>query len=294
METILGQLLSGLSRAMILFLGTSGLTLLFGVMGVLNMGHFVFYMFGAYFCYTFWSILVSTTGLAYWAAIVLAILSVGALGLIIEFILMRHLYNRILPEVLLATFALIYIAHDVVKMTWGVKYYQVVRPKILEGIAFTAGQPYPNYYLFITIVGFVTAGAIWFMLKKTKFGRIVRACHSYREMVGALGIPVPWVYTAVFVLSAMLASLAGGVWTSIGTASLGMDQAIIMQCFCVMVIGGMGSFLGTLVGALIVGEVYSLTILVMPRLALLLLYLVTGIVLAIRPWGLFGTKGRLH
>jgi branched-subunit amino acid ABC-type transport system permease component len=279
---------------MILFLGTSGLTLLFGVMGVLNMGHFVFYMLGAYLCYTFWHILITLTGLAYWIAIVLAVLVIAIIAFVIEMVLMRRLYNRILPEILLATFSLIYIAHDVVKMTWGVKYYQVVRPEILDGIAFTAGQPYPNYYLFITIVGLLTAGVIWYILKRTKFGRIVRACHSYREMVAALGIPVPWVYTAIFVASAMLAALAGGVWTSIGTVNLGMDQAIIMQCFCVMVIGGMGSFIGTLVGALIVGEVYSLTILFAPRLALLLLYLVTGIVLAIRPWGLFGTKGRLH
>jgi branched-subunit amino acid ABC-type transport system permease component len=135
---------------------------------------------------------------------------------------------------------------------------------------------------------------IWFMLYKTKFGRIIRAVKDNSEMVAAVGISLPKMYLAVYTLCGVLAAMASVSWSVMGTVNLGMTTAVMVQTFCVLIIGGMGSFLGTVVGALVCGEVYALGVLFFPRLALLFVVAITGIILAVRPWGLFGVKGMLH
>lgn len=296
MDVVLGQIVSGLTRASFLFLLTAGLTLIYGVLSVLNVAHVSFYMLGAYFTWTFWQILQGYD-FSYWVAIPLACITMAAIGFIIEFVLMRRLYSRIQPEVLLATFALIYIFSDVAKLAWGVQVHSITdKPEILTRSLGTIGvASFPASVAFTIGVAVLVGVGLWFWLQRTKFGKIVRATQSDREMVAALGMPVPLIYTLVFVISAFLAGLAGAVWVATGIVQPGrLDIPMLPQVFCVMVIGGMGSFLGTALAAIIVGEVFALSILVVPKAGMVAIFVVTGIILAFRPWGLFGTKGRLE
>jgi len=288
---IIGQILSGVSRGMMLFLISSGLTLIFSVMNILNFAHASFWLLGAYFTWTFWKILYSPI-FGLWASIPLAALTIGAIGWIIEVILIRRIYDRTLTEQLLLTYALVLIIGDLIKLTWGVADRIVPKPKMLSGLVNVFGSPFPVYYiLVISLAGFVALG-LWWLLYKTRFGRRVKASVFSREMVGALGIPIHRIYTGVFVLSLIIAGLAGGVQAPISSVTLGMDMSIIVECFCVMVIGGFGSLIGALVGSLIVSLVYAFAIMVVPKMALVLIFIVTAIVLIIRPWGIFGTAMR--
>jgi branched-chain amino acid transport system permease protein len=293
MELIFNQLLSALARGALLFIVTSGLTFIFGVIGVMNLAHFSFYMIAAYLTWTFWRVF-TPYAFSFWASMILTSITMIVIGVIIERILMRRLYARILSEQILATYALFYIFTDITKFFWGPTFLSITRPAILSRPVSIIGNPFPSYHIFVISLGIVIAFGIWFLLYKTKFGRIVRACHSHREMVNALGIPVPFIYTVVFAISALLAGLGGIAWTMVGMINLGLDQSLLIEAFCVMVIGGLGSFLGTAVGSLICGVVYALSILVEPRIATLLIFIITGIILVVRPWGLFGIKGRLH
>lgn len=296
MDIVLAQIVSGLMRGSFLFLVTIGLTLIYGVLSVLNVAHVSFYMLGAYFSCTFWQIL-QAYDFSYWVSIPLACLTMAIIGLIIEFVLMRHLYSRIQPEVLLATFALIYIFSDVAKLTWGVQIYSVTdKPEILTRSLGTIGMAsFPATVAFTVGVAVLAGVGLWFWLQRTKFGKIVRATQSDREMVAALGMSVPRIYSSVFVLSVFLAGLAGAVWMATGIVQPGrLDIPMLPQVFCVMAMGGMGSFLGTAVAAIIIGEVFALSILVAPKAGMVAIFIVTGVILAIRPWGLFGTKGRLE
>jgi len=144
----------------------------------------------------------------------------------------------------------------------------------------------------VILMGFTVALGLWWFLKYTKYGHIVKAAVFSREMVGALGIPIPKIYTWVFTLGIFIAGLAGGVQSAIGSVTLGMDTNIIIQAFCVVVIGGFGSLMGTLVGSLIVGEVFSFAILFWPDGAMVLIFVITAAILIIKPWGLFGTPLR--
>lgn len=296
MDIVLGQIVSGLMKASFLFLITAGLTLIYGVLSVLNVAHVSFYMLGAYFTWTFWQIL-QAYDFSYWVAIPLACLILAVIGLFIEFVLMRRLYSRIQPEVLLATFALIYIFSDVAKLAWGVQIHSITdKPEILAKSLGTIGVvSFPASVAFTVGIAVLVGVGLWFLLQRTKFGKIVRATQSHREMVAALGLPVPLIYTSVFVISALLAGLAGAVWVATGIVQPGrLDIPMLPQIFCVMVIGGMGSFLGMAVAAIIVGEIFALSILVIPKAGMVAIFVVTAIILAIRPWGLFGTKGRLE
>jgi len=282
-------------RASFLFLVTAGLSLIYGSLSVLNVAHVSFYMLGAYFTCTFWQIFQGY-GFSYWAAILLACLSMAVIGLIIELVLMRRLYFRSQSEVLLATFALIYIFSDVAKLTWGVQIYSVQKPEILTKFIGTIGVvSYPASIAFTVGVAVLLGIGLWFWLHRTKFGKIVRATQFDRDMVSALGIPVPLIYCSVFVVSALMAGLAGAVWVATGIVQPGrLDIPMLPQVFCVMVIGGMGSLVGTAVAALIVGETFALSILLAPKAGMVAIFVVTGLVLIIRPWGLFGTKGRIE
>jgi branched-subunit amino acid ABC-type transport system permease component len=206
--------------------------------------------------------------------------------------LIRRVYERTLSEQLLLTYALVLIIGDVIKLTWGVEDRIVARPQGMDGFINIWGAPFPTYYIFVITLGGFVAWGLWWLLHKTKFGRTVRASVFSREMVGALGIPVHRIYTGVFALSLFIAGLAGGVQAPISSITLGMDMSIIVECFAVVVIGGFGSLPGALVGSLIVGLVYSFAILVVPKMALVLIFVVTAIVLIVRPWGLFGTPMR--
>jgi branched-subunit amino acid ABC-type transport system permease component len=288
---IFAQFLSGLSRGMMLFLIASGLSLIFGVMNILNFAHATLWLAGAYFCYTFWY-LMQDYGFGMWVSIALASLALAAIGWLIEVVLIRRVYSRELPEQLLLTYGLILVIGDLIKLTWGVEDKIIARPPLVEGPVFFFGIPFDSYFIFVILVGFAVAIGLWWFLKKTRYGHIVRAAVFSREMVGALGIPIPRIYTGVFVLGIFIAGLAGAVQAPVGSITLGMDMAVVVQAFCVVVIGGFGSLLGTFVGSIIVGEVYAFSILFWPQGALVLIFIVTAFILIVRPWGLFGTPMR--
>ena len=288
---IFAQFMSGLSRGMMLFLIASGLSLIFGVMNILNFAHATLWLAGAYFCYTFWS-LMQDYGFGMWVSIFLAALSLAAIGWVIEVVLIRRVYNRDLSEQLLLTYGLILVIGDLIKLTWGVEDKFIARPPLVASPVFLFGVPFDSYFIFVILVGFAVAFGLWYFLKKTRYGHIVRAAVFSREMVSALGIPIPRIYTGVFVLGIFIAGLAGAVQAPVGSITLGMDMAVIVQAFCVVVIGGFGSLLGTFVGSMIVGEVYAFSILLWPQGALVLIFIVTAFILIVRPWGLFGTPMR--
>jgi len=288
---LVSQAMSGLARGMMLFLIASGLSLIFGVMNILNFAHATLWLVGAYFCYTFWY-LMQDYGFGLWVSIALASLVLAVIGWIIEVGLLRRVYKRKLPEQLLLTYGLILVIGDLIKMTWGVEDKLITRPPLVSGPIFFFDIPFDSYFVFVILVGVGVALGLWWFLKKTRYGHIVRAAVFSREMVSALGIPIPRIYTGVFVLGIFIAGLAGAVQAPVGSITLGMDMAVVVQAFCVVVIGGFGSLLGTFVGAMIVGEVYSFSILFWPQGALVLIFIVTAFILIVRPWGLFGTPMR--
>lgn len=288
---IFSQFLSGLSMGMMLFLIASGLSLIFGVMNILNFAHATLWLVGAYFCYSFWFVL-QDFGFGMWLSILLAAIALAAVGGLIEVVLIRRVYSRELPEQLLLTYALVLILGDLIKLAWGVEDKLIARPPLVAGPVFFFDVPFDSYFIFVIGVGVLVAIGLWWFLQKTKYGHIVRAAVFSREMVGALGIPIPRIYTGVFVLGIFIAGLAGAVQAPVGSITLGMDMAVIIQAFCVVVIGGFGSLLGTFVGAIIVGQVYAFSILFWPQGALVLIFVVTAFILIVRPWGLFGTPMR--
>jgi len=288
---ILAQFMSGLSQGMMLFLIASGLSLIFGVMNILNFAHATLWLAGAYFCYTFWH-LMQGSALGLWVAIPLAALCMAVVGWVIEVVLIRRVYDRALPEQLLLTYGLILVINDLIKLTWGVQDKMITRPPLVAGPVFFFGTPFDSYFIFVILLGFSVGIGLWLFLKKTRYGHIVRAAVFSREMVSALGIPIPRIYTGVFVLGIFIAGLAGAVQAPVGSITLGMDTSVVVQAFCVVVIGGFGSLLGTFVGAFIVGEVYAFSILFWPQGAMVLIFLVTAFILIVRPWGLFGTPMR--
>lgn len=292
MTLLFGQFLSGLTYGMILFLVSAGLSLIFGVMNILNFAHATLWLMGAYFSYTFWN-MMQEHSFALWVSIPLAALATAFVGFIIEVVLIKSIYKRELYEQLLITYSIALILSDVTKISWGVTDKLIVRPEIIQSPIFIFGAPLDSYFMFVIFSGVVVAVGLWWFLKRTRYGHIIKAAVYSREMVGALGIPIPRIYTWVFTLGIFLAGLAGGIQAPIGSITLGMDTAIIIQSFCVVVIGGFGSLLGTLVGSIIVGEILSFSIFFWPDGAMVLIFVITAVILIVRPWGLFGSPMRI-
>jgi branched-subunit amino acid ABC-type transport system permease component len=290
-DVIFNQFLSGIARGALLFLVASGLSLTFGVLRVLNFAHGSLYMLGAFIAYSVWKwLLIPVVG--FYVATLISALIMGGIGLLIEYFILRRLYSRGWPEQLLATYALILIITDIVKWFWGGEFLSIPRPKPFAGAVSLFGFPFPSYNFFIILLGLALVVFLWWLVYKTRLGDIIRASAHDRDMVSALGIPIPWLFTAIFVLGAFIAGLSGGVVAPYGAIALGMDIDIIIECFAVVVIGGMGSLPGTLLGSLIVGQVYSFGIMYKPELALAFIFMVMAIVLIIRPWGFFGRPER--
>jgi len=283
--------MSGIARAALLFLVASGLSLTFGVLRVLNFAHGSLYMLGAFITYTLWKTFFIPV-LGFYIATILASFIMAGVGVIIEFFLLRLLYARGWPEQLLATYAVVLIITDLVKWGWGGEFLSIPRPKPFTGAVFLFGFPFPSYNFFIIILGLGLVIFLWWLVYRTRLGDIIRAAAHDREMVSALGIPIPWLFTWIFVLGSLIAGLSGGVSAPYGAIALGMDIEIIVECFAVVVIGGMGSLPGTLLGSFIVGQVYAFGIMYKPELALAFIFMVMAAVLIIRPWGIFGRPER--
>jgi len=293
MELIISQLFSGLVRSALYFLVTSGLTLLFGVVGTLNMSHFSLYMVASYVTWTFGNLLRAYS-VSFWLAGLLSTMVMCLFALIIEFLVMRRIYGRQLGEQLLITFALVFILDDLAKVIWGTTPLYLPKPALLAGVVGWGKVNLPASGIFIAVLGLLSGLATWLILAKTRLGRISRAAYSYKEMLPALGIPIHRVYLFMFLLSVALATLAGVAWTVLGMVDLGQAHSLLIECFCVMVIGGMGSFVGTAVSSLICGIAYSFAILIVPKLATAFIFFLAGAILLLRPWGLMGKVGRLH
>ena len=284
LEKLVFQGLIGLSFSMYLWLLAAGLTLVFGVLGVLNFAHGSFFMLGAYAAFTFYEKL----GINFFLSILLSLVSVGIIGVIFERFFLRKIYNLDLPYQLILTFGFILIFDDLVKMIWGGVAMIPPMPSFLEGNLSILGRPYPFYNLFIIIAGLAVAFLLWITLEKTWWGRMIRASASDREMAGAIGVNIPFLFTTVFVFSAMLAALGGALGTPVRVVAPGIGTAMIIQAFVITVIGGLGNLKGAFVGALIVGILTSFGILLFPVFELFIIFVVMTIVLVIKPEGLFG------
>jgi branched-chain amino acid transport system permease protein len=286
-SSVFSQFMGGLTAAMFLFLIASGLSLIFGVLRVLNFAHGSFYMLGAYIA---WQVVrwAQPSGGAFWLAAIGAALGVAILGGIIERLLFRFLYGREELYQLLFTYALVLILGDAAKIAWGTDQLSVSRPAILDGGFEVLGATLPYYNLFIIAMGPLIALGVHLMLTRTGLGRMVRAAALDREMLDALGANVGWLYTGMFMLSAALAGLAGALVTPIQSIVPGMDVEIIVQAFIVVVIGGLGSFWGTFWGSVLYGQVLSFGILIFPGFSLFSVFALMTVILIVRPWGLFG------
>lgn len=279
------QLLVGLSRAMIMFIVCSGLSFILGVLRVPNVAHGSLYMIGAFAAYSIFRFFGQSSA-GFWLALILAPFVVALVSLIAERALFRHLYQREHLMLLLFTFALMLIFGDLVKLTWGAKYYSVLAPSVLRGSIPVFGSSLPRYNLFLLIIGPLVAIGLWLFTNKTKIGKISRAAAVDREMVGVIGINVSRVFAVAFVIGCYLAGLGGALVAPTVSVSLGMDHDIIIEAFLIVTIGGLGNIWGALVGSLIFGLTHSFGVLLWPQFAIVFPYAAVVIVLLLRPRGL--------
>lgn len=279
------HLLVGLSRAMILFVVTSGLSFILGVLRVPNVAHGSLYMIGAFAAVSV-CVLFGGGAIGFWLALVVSPLIVAGISLIAERVLFCHLYEREHLMLLLFTFALMLILGDLVKMTWGAEYLSIMPPPLLRGGVDIFGSSLPKYNLFILITGPIVAIGLYLFSNKTKIGKIARAAAVDREMVGAMGINVSWVFAFAFVFGCFLAGLGGALVAPTVSVTLGMDHTIIIEAFLIVTIGGLGNMWGAMIGSLLFGVTQSFGVLLWPQFAIVFPYLAVVIVLTWRPTGM--------
>jgi branched-chain amino acid transport system permease protein len=298
------QLLNGVQLGVMLFLMAAGLTLVLGIMNLVNLAHGSLYMVGAYLTIA----AAQWTG-SYWLGVLLGLAGALVVGMIVEVVTLRALYARDHLDQVLATFGLILFFNELVAMIWGRASLYSSLPAWLQGhVELLPGSIYPVYRLVIIAVGLAVAALLWYVVTRTRLGMLIRAGASNRTMVAALGVNIRLLYTVVFGFGAALAGLAGLMAGPIYSVQPGMGELILIQVFVVIVIGGIGSIRGALVGALIVGIVDTLGRAFLkpllgsvisppaaeaagPALASMLIYLLMAVVLAVRPAGLFPARG---
>jgi branched-chain amino acid transport system permease protein len=278
------QLLNGIQYGFLLFLVASGLTLLFGIMGIINLAHGSFYMIGAYLAY--W--LSGMTG-SLWLGILLGLPLALLLGYAVERFAISFLYRRDHLYQVLLTFALILIFNELQRILWGNNVHGVPIPEVLAGsIPLTENQVYPIYRLFISAACIVIAAAMYWVIQKTRLGMMIRAGSSNREMVQALGINVNRLFAIVFSLGVALAAFAGMLAAPVDSVYPGMGENILIISFVVVVIGGTGSIKGAFVGAMLIGLVSTFGKVLLPEMASMAVYAMMAVILLWRPQGLFG------
>jgi branched-chain amino acid transport system permease protein len=282
---LLTQCLNALSQAALLFFLGCGLTLIFGIMRIVNFAHGAFFMLGAYIGYS----TVRWTG-NFWLALIAAPILVGGFGAAFELGILRRLYGRDGHAFLMVTFGLTLIMGEVIRLIWGVESLPVNPPKSLSDIVFILDEPFPVYRLFLAAAGIVVALIIWQFLERTRLGLLIRATSQNAEMVHALGTDVALVRSAVFGIGCGLAGIGGVLAAPMVTASLGMAPNAVIDTFVIVIIGGMGSFLGSLIGALLVAFVQVFGTYYFPDFALAFMYLIMLTVLVVRPGGLLGKE----
>ncbi len=297
------QVLNGLQLGVMLFLMAAGLTLVFGVMGLINLAHGSLFMVGAFAA----AAVAGATG-SFLLALAAALAAAAAAGAIVEVVVIRRLYNRDHLDQVLATFALILIFSEGTRFIFGSFPLFLDTPDWLSGpVTLPGGIQYPIYRLALIVVGLVVALGLYLLITRTRLGIQIRAGENDREMIAALGVDISKLYTIVFALGAALAGLAGALVGAIQSVEVGMGEPILILAFVVIVIGGIGSIRGALVGAILVGLTDTLGGLLLPSffrtfmeasaasavgsgLASMSIYILMAVVLMLRPTGLFGAK----
>jgi branched-chain amino acid transport system permease protein len=281
----IAQAIHGLAYGMLLFLVSSGLTMIFGMMGILNIAHASFFMLAGYFCYT-----VITLTDNFWLALLVAPVVAGIFGILTERFLLRTVHKQGHLAELLITVGIMMVILEGVKAGWGTESMIVKIPRSLDGLISIAGLTYPIFRLFVIGLSIVIFGFMALILFKTRLGKIVRAAVSDADMVSALGINTPLVFMLVFGIGTWLAGVAGAVAGPLLTVFPGMADQMGMDAFVVVVVGGFGSLFGAFVVALFLGELNAYGIQFIPRLAPVLMFAFMAIVLAFKPMGLFGER----
>jgi branched-chain amino acid transport system permease protein len=278
------QILNSVQYGLLLFLVASGLTLIFGIMGVINLAHGSFYMIGAYLAFS----LAQWTG-SLWTALPLGILVAFALGLLLEILLISRLYRRDHLYQVLLTFGLILVFEEMRSILVGDDVHGVAIPALLDAsLPLTATLSYPVYRLFISGVCLVLAALMYFTIQKTRLGMMIRAGASNAEMTQALGINIRWIHALVFAAGVALAVFAGMIAAPVSSVFPGMGNQVLIICFVIVVIGGIGSLKGALIASLLIGFVDTFGKVLLPELAGVAVYLLMAIVLLFRPAGLYG------
>lgn len=284
-DSLAVYVLNGLVQAACLFLVASGLTLIFGVLRILNFAHAALFMLAAYLAAQ-----VSAWSGSFWVALLVVPPVLALLGAGLERGLLQRVYDAPVAYQLLLTFGVILLIKDVIKLLWGTAWKTFSEPPMLSGTLVVLGRPYPRYNL--VYIGFVIllGLALWAFLNRTRTGKVVRAAAADRDMANAVGINVSLVYTGVCGLGTALAAIMGVFHGPMMNIHLDVDHHYIVEAFAVVVIGGLGSIPGALLGALLVGMLDSFGILIIPRFQMAFIYVVMAAVLVFRPQGLFGLR----
>lgn len=276
------QVLNGLQYGLLLFLIASGLTLIFGIMGIINLAHGAMYMIGSYLAYD----LTQRTG-NFWLALALGVPIALLVGLVIERLFLDTLYRRDHLYQVLLTFGLILVLNEVQRIIWGSDVHSVPIPPVLDGsIQLTDNLQYPVYRLFVAGVCLVVAGLIYWVMRYTRLGIVIRAGAVNRDMVEGVGINIRTLFTVIFSAGVGLAALAGMLSSPISSIYPGMGDGVLITCFVIVVIGGIGSVKGAFWSALLIGQVATFGPVLVPALASVIIYLVMAAVLLVKPRGL--------
>jgi branched-subunit amino acid ABC-type transport system permease component len=286
-DFVIVQGLNGVAYGLLLFLLAAGLSLIFGMMDVVNLAHGSFYMLGAYLG---WS--VSRASHSFWLALLIAPLIIAAVGIAIEVGLLKRLYRRPLLDQVILTFGLSFMAVELVKIVWGTNELVLQPPDILSGQVQIMGNTYPVYRLFVIGVGAVIALTLWTVERRTRIGAIIRAGVVDRQMVAGLGVNIGAVFTGVFAFGAALAAFGGVVAGPVTSLYPGIDGQVLITALIVVVVGGMGTLTGAFWGGLLIGVAVTFLTVLVPQIALVLTFVVMGAILLVRPNGLFGMKLR--
>ncbi|KKB34071.1 branched-chain amino acid ABC transporter permease [Bacillus thermotolerans] len=286
MDILGAQLVNGLSYGLLLFIITCGLSLIFGILGVLNLAHGSLYMFGAYIAYS----LTATYTQSFWTALIVAPIIVALIALVVERVLLRPTYHLGHLSQVLLTFGLAYVFHDIASFIWGSNVLSITVPTALAGSFAIFGQTFPVYRLAVIAIGLVIAILLWFVQEKTKWGAIIRAGLSDKEMIGGLGVNIKLVFTTVFVIGGLLAGFGGVIAAPVLGIYPSMEFETLILALVVLVIGGLGSISGTLVASILVGLVETFSRFLVPELSMFLVFGLMAVILVAKPNGLLGKQ----
>jgi len=284
---VLRQFMAGLANGMLLFLVAAGLSLIFGISRVVNFAHGSIFMLGAYVAFTIVN-LAGQSLLAFFLALVVSTSFTFLFGVVFEILFLRRIYRSPQALQLLVTFGLVLILGDAVRLIWGPEENSIVVPPNLDGVVHPFGVSFPVYRFALIAAGIAICIGLWSLLYRSRWGTLVRAATVDREMLQALGVDVRRLLTTVFGLGAGLAGLAGGLAAPIMSIGPGMHSQVLVDAFVIVVIGGMGSLPGALIGALVVGQANAFGTLAFPSFAIVIPFLVMTVLLIFRPRGLLG------